>query len=174
MLFDERGYLCEEDGEATHRKIYRETFGRPPKGWHVHHIDYNKYNNSAANLIALPKRLHEWIHTNFKLEECPNREYLMLKIEVWEKAQARKDQALAAVIEGVKELDLEQLEILDRHIFGKLKKLRPKKRSKGQIEFNKRVAKKQVKRFIDKQAKVVPRTVPASPTTNKTILRKKA
>ncbi len=170
MQFDERGYLCEEDGEATHRFVYRQTFGQPPRGWHVHHIDYNKYNNSPSNLIALPKRLHNWIHTNFQLENYPDRNYLMLKVEAWEKSEARKTKTLKELIEKIRDLDLEQLETLNRVIFQKLKKLRPKKKSKSQILFDKRVAEKQIKRFTATQAKTVPK--PTKSETPKTILRK--
>lgn len=47
---------------TNYRKMCTEAYGEIPKGWEVHHIDWNHYNNEIINLIAIPKPLHELIH----------------------------------------------------------------------------------------------------------------
>lgn len=36
--------------EYEHRKVWRESYGEIPKGFHIHHKDGNKLNNSIENL----------------------------------------------------------------------------------------------------------------------------
>lgn len=33
-----------------------------PKGWIIHHIDFNKLNNQFINLMLLPRKVHTSIH----------------------------------------------------------------------------------------------------------------
>jgi len=47
---------------ANYKKIYTDHYGSPPKGWHIHHIDWVDDNNSPNNLYALPSKLHKIIH----------------------------------------------------------------------------------------------------------------
>lgn len=45
------------------RKIWEEWHGRKlPKGWEIHHIDYNIKNNAIWNLLAVTKEEHAKIH----------------------------------------------------------------------------------------------------------------
>ena len=46
------------------RKNYRSIYGKSKirKGWHIHHIDFDKNNNSKNNLIAVPEEVHVVIH----------------------------------------------------------------------------------------------------------------
>lgn len=47
----------------TVRKYYEEITGRQiPKGFEVHHIDFDRSNNDINNLVALPKGLHRDYH----------------------------------------------------------------------------------------------------------------
>tara|TARA_R100001463_G_scaffold41227_2_gene87045 strand:+ start:1827 stop:2048 length:222 start_codon:yes stop_codon:yes gene_type:complete len=46
----------------NYRKLYEEQIGKIPKGWQVHHIDFNHNNNSLDNLIAVPELVHTVIH----------------------------------------------------------------------------------------------------------------
>lgn len=66
MKNNKYGYKITKTGELEHRKLYKEHYGEIPKKYIIHHIDCIKTNNSIYNLIALPKRLHEIIHTKIK------------------------------------------------------------------------------------------------------------
>ena len=56
------GYLTYQ-GELWHRLIWEEANGfPPPDGWHIHHIDGVKQHNDIDNLIALPEKLHSYVH----------------------------------------------------------------------------------------------------------------
>ena len=46
------------------RRIYVKTFGEIPKGYEIHHLDGNRYNNAINNLCALPKEFHRKLHGN--------------------------------------------------------------------------------------------------------------
>lgn len=47
----------------NYRKYYeKETNKKIPKGWDVHHLDFNRKNNNISNLVALPKELHSKYH----------------------------------------------------------------------------------------------------------------
>lgn len=48
--------------QNTYLKIYKEYYGDIPKGYHVHHKDFNPYNNSPENLIAISPEEHAKIH----------------------------------------------------------------------------------------------------------------
>ena len=41
-----------------YRKIYEEHYGSIPKGYHIHHIDFNHNNNDPSNLEALTPEEH--------------------------------------------------------------------------------------------------------------------
>ena len=45
-----------------YRSIYREQKGPIPEGWHIHHIDGNKFNNHINNLFACSPEEHGLIH----------------------------------------------------------------------------------------------------------------
>lgn len=47
---------------SAHRLVYEGAFGKVPEGWHVHHVNNLKYDNSLDNLIALPRKFHHWLH----------------------------------------------------------------------------------------------------------------
>lgn len=55
-------YIKLKDGRYEHRVVYRKAHGSIPFGWEVHHIDGNPSNNFILNLIALPKKFHEYLH----------------------------------------------------------------------------------------------------------------
>lgn len=58
-----RGYL--------HRDIYTDTNGPIPSGMHVHHVDYDPFNNKPENLVALTPADHQRLHRelNGKFDE---------------------------------------------------------------------------------------------------------
>jgi hypothetical protein len=59
-----------------HRKIYEDWYGITiPEGFDIHHIDFDRDNNSPDNLLMLPAELHHRYHQAVLLmfgahEEC--------------------------------------------------------------------------------------------------------
>ncbi len=47
-----------------YKKIYEKEYGRIPKGYHIHHIDGNPFNNSIENLSCISPEDHKKIHKN--------------------------------------------------------------------------------------------------------------
>lgn len=45
-----------------HREIYEQIYGVIPKGYDIHHIDFNKLNNDISNLVCLTKAEHMRLH----------------------------------------------------------------------------------------------------------------
>lgn len=50
--------------QKKYKKIYKKHFGSIPKGYHIHHIDFNPYNHSIDNLIAVTPEEHAKIHNH--------------------------------------------------------------------------------------------------------------
>jgi hypothetical protein len=48
----------------NYRKVWERVNGDIPKGYHIHHIDGNHYNNSIDNLKLVTQEEHFWIHYN--------------------------------------------------------------------------------------------------------------
>lgn len=46
----------------NYRALYIKNVSAIPKGWDIHHIDFNHDNNDIKNLIAVPKIVHKVIH----------------------------------------------------------------------------------------------------------------
>jgi hypothetical protein len=73
------GYLYDT---ATRRFIHRiistRYDGIIPKGWHVHHCDYNRTNNSIDNLVQIPEKLHQEIHATYdwSSKHKPSKEFI--------------------------------------------------------------------------------------------------
>lgn len=53
-------------GKLLHRLIYEDEVGPIPDGYHVHHINHNKIDNSIENLQALSLSEHSRLHTTGK------------------------------------------------------------------------------------------------------------
>ena len=56
------GYIVDKYGHVAHREMWKTFYDTPPKGWDIHHIDFDKTNNHIDNLIALPHAYHNKIH----------------------------------------------------------------------------------------------------------------
>lgn len=57
-----RYYLCgsyfQRDGVRLHRKVWQDANGPIERGWHVHHDNHDRSDNSLTNLVLLPGREH--------------------------------------------------------------------------------------------------------------------
>ena len=53
-----------------YRKIYEKHYGSIPKGYHIHHIDFNPLNNDPSNLIAVSPEEHAKIHSHDGIKWC--------------------------------------------------------------------------------------------------------
>lgn len=54
----------------NYRKIYEAKCNiKIPKGYEIHHIDFNRENNDISNLVMLPKKLHQEYHNKLRLYE---------------------------------------------------------------------------------------------------------
>lgn len=49
---------------VNYRKIYESHYGKIPKGYHIHHIDGDPFNNDIANLMCVTPEEHAEIHKN--------------------------------------------------------------------------------------------------------------
>ncbi len=49
---------------VNYRKIYENQYGKIPKGYHIHHIDGNPFNNEISNLKCVSPEEHSEIHKN--------------------------------------------------------------------------------------------------------------
>lgn len=64
----ERYYLCEgryfqRNGVRLHREVWRKNFGEIPAGFHIHHVDHDKSNNSPLNLALMTIKAHLTLHS---------------------------------------------------------------------------------------------------------------
>jgi len=65
-IIERNGYLYyKRKGLFVHRVLSEKYDGKIKEGWEVHHIDHDKKNNRANNLIQIPKGLHKEIHDAF-------------------------------------------------------------------------------------------------------------
>jgi len=65
----------------SHLQSYHYYYGEIPKGWDVHHIDGNHFNNTPTNLVALPHNVHIGVHSCKTRQgvETILREYLQVR-----------------------------------------------------------------------------------------------
>ena len=56
--------LAHKTEQRSYRKIYKEHYGSIPKGYHIHHIDFNPYNHDPKNLVALTPEQHAKVHNH--------------------------------------------------------------------------------------------------------------
>lgn len=58
-----KGYYKTSDNELLHRKIWEEFYGQKiPKGYVIHHKDFNPRNNSIRNLQLMTMEEHLSLH----------------------------------------------------------------------------------------------------------------
>ena len=75
-------YIGYVDGTKIrlHRYVYICEVGNIPPGYHIHHIDFNKDNNDASNLVALSEHDHLKLHGDKAAEE--RYEELILNLDI--------------------------------------------------------------------------------------------
>lgn len=59
---DGKGYWCSSNHKRLHQYIWEYNNGKIPKGYHIHHIDLNKDNNSIENLSLMKAYDHLSLH----------------------------------------------------------------------------------------------------------------
>lgn len=81
----ERFYLCgyyfQHNGKRLHRAVWEHHNGRVPKGFHVHHKDHDRSNNSIENLELLDESTHLKEHINDEIRKENGRKQIVLAIE---------------------------------------------------------------------------------------------
>lgn len=77
-----------------HRKVWEYHNGEIPKGYEVHHIDFDSTNNDISNLMCIPAKEHKRIHMELMTEKRKEqlREHLKKnarpKASEWHKSEA--------------------------------------------------------------------------------------
>lgn len=107
----------------TYRYAYEKRYGiKIPKGFEIHHIDWNHENNEMGNLLLIPKELHEWLHyyANMILSKGATPEEIVkfktIKNRMLTQETARYMDNYADIYDGL--LDwVEKKEIEDYYIF---------------------------------------------------------
>lgn len=62
-------YLNAREHKRLHRYVWEKHNGEIPKGFHVHHKDFDKSNNDISNLELLRSEDHEKLHSDKLTEE---------------------------------------------------------------------------------------------------------
>ena len=52
--------------KKIHRLVYQAFVGAIPKGYDIHHKDFNKNNNSVSNLICITHKEHARLHSDLR------------------------------------------------------------------------------------------------------------
>lgn len=85
-LYKGRYHVFNSHGRVgLHVLIWKKNFKSIPKGYEIHHIDGNRYNNSIENLICISKEAHKILHKYMEKNE-----YKDLEIEKISKSEAKK------------------------------------------------------------------------------------
>lgn len=57
-------WLCSSINKRLHRYVWEQINGEIPKGYQIHHIDFNKDNNDISNLQLVSSSEHHKIHSD--------------------------------------------------------------------------------------------------------------
>jgi len=70
---DAHGYFCRSStNKKLHRCVYEYHFGKIEDGYHIHHKDFNKFNNNIYNLEKLSHSEHISLHAK---KRCLDKEW---------------------------------------------------------------------------------------------------
>lgn len=93
-----RYYLCgfyfQRKGERLHRTVWKYHKGEIPKGFHVHHKDGNRSNNSIDNLCLMEARTHESQHMSSadrKDQARKSIKHAIAAAPAWHRSQSGKE-----------------------------------------------------------------------------------
>jgi len=78
------GAYWQHKGKRLHRAVWEAANGEIPKGYHVHHIDGNRSNNSLANLCIVEAHQHLQLHG-----KAPDRINRMMAYQIKGRDKAR-------------------------------------------------------------------------------------
>lgn len=59
------GYISNADGGGVHRDVWRKHHGEIPKGYVIHHKNFNKKDNRIENLQCISYSEHIRLHKKF-------------------------------------------------------------------------------------------------------------
>lgn len=97
---DKKGYwlgTVNKRAKRLHIYVWEKHNGKVPKGYHVHHVDFNTNNNELSNLQLLSQREHLSLHgkkeSNRALARINVQKYAQPKSLEWRKTQACSDWA---------------------------------------------------------------------------------
>lgn len=84
LPFYKCGQYFQKKGVKLHTLVYHAYNGPLSKGYEVHHIDKDKYNNLIVNLIAIPTSIHAQCHrtTDTAKEALLLAPYIKLNVEL--------------------------------------------------------------------------------------------
>ena len=103
------------------RKVWLEHYLSIPDGWHIHHIDGDRFNNNLSNLECLPPKRHGERHAEMENAIDPRREKrkaamrnrLARQIEFWQ-LRCKMDVARLAKTTGLAEISIYRLKRCER------------------------------------------------------------
>ncbi len=96
-----QGYVYDRYGKLVHRKVCRQAHGPFPRDWVVHHIDGIKSNNEPENLIALPRHLHDSLHSTMRrMKRQLTRIELQQALNCWKKLRHSKEVRITIILES--------------------------------------------------------------------------
>ena len=64
---------------GLYQLVWRQFYGEIPKGYVVHHVNFNPSDNRPENLVLLSHSEHAKLHANVRLEDGKNGAYKMKK-----------------------------------------------------------------------------------------------
>jgi len=74
---NQKYYYCSQSvkfySRSLHRQIWFDNFGEIPKGYDIHHIDHNHFNNDISNMRLIPRSEHISYHMKLNVLQNPNR-----------------------------------------------------------------------------------------------------
>lgn len=105
--------------KVNYRKIYENHFGKIPKGYHIHHIDGDPYNNDISNLQCITAEEHAKIH---------EKEWILWASKAGEfiSSEGLKRKQEAGILSGKKNAE-KKIGIHDDHVREKTRILHSKK-----------------------------------------------
>lgn len=87
------GSYFQRKGKRLHRTVWEYHHGEIPDGYHVHHIDGDRSNNSPGNLALIAESEHQRLHMSTEERRRQSREsvkYAIAKAPEWHSSEKGK------------------------------------------------------------------------------------